>query len=43
MVGLSQEEHAMLEAIAKRWGVTLSAALRRLVREHKPERLDPDV
>lgn len=33
LVRLDETERAALEAIARRWGVTLAAAMRRLIRE----------
>jgi uncharacterized protein (DUF1778 family) len=35
LVRVDDEERAMLERIAAAWGVTLSAAVRRLIRESK--------
>jgi hypothetical protein len=33
MVRMDDTERAMLECLAARWGVSLSAAIRRLIRE----------
>ncbi len=33
MLALSEEERKYLESIAKNWGVSMSAAIRRLIRE----------
>jgi uncharacterized protein (DUF1778 family) len=35
LVRVDDDERAMLERIAAAWGVTLSAAVRRLIRESK--------